>query len=60
MYEEGASHPKMMSIGIHVRISGRPGRIGGVEKFIRYAKGVPKVWFARRVDIAKWWLEHCK
>lgn len=60
LYEEGATHPKMMSIGIHVRISGRPGRIRGLEKFIKYAKGVPKVWFARRVDIANWWLERYK
>ncbi len=58
LYEEGQTHPKMMSVGLHCRISGRPARSRAVERFIRYAKGFPRVWFARRVDIAKWWLEN--
>ena len=57
LYAEGATHPKMMSVGIHLRIAGRPTRAGQVERFIRYAKGWPGVWFARRIDIARWWLE---
>ena len=58
LYEEGETHPKMMSVGLHCRISGRPARSRAVERFIRYAQGFPRVWFARRVEIAKWWLEN--
>jgi len=58
MYAEGRDTPKMMNVGLHVRISGRPGRTVAVEKFLRYVKTKPNVWIARRVDIAKWWLEH--
>ena len=57
-YAEGATHPKMMSVGLRLRISGRPSRAGQVDRFIRYAKGFPGIWFARRIDIARWWLEH--
>ena len=58
LYEEGSSHPKMMSVGLHLRHSGRPPRTRQVSNFIQYAKGFAGVWFARRVDIARWWLEH--
>ncbi len=58
LYAEGASHPKMMNVGLHPRMTGRPSRAGAVAEFIRYAQGFPGVWFARRVDIARWWLEH--
>ena len=58
LYEEGQSHPKMMSVGLHCRIAGRPARSKAVERFFQYVKGFPGVWFARRVDIARWWLEH--
>jgi allantoinase len=58
LYAEGDTHPKMMSVGLHLRISGRPSRAKQIERFIRYAKGFPGVWFARRIDIARWWLEH--
>ena len=58
LYSEGATHPKMMSVGMHLRISGKPSRAKQVESFIQYAKGFPGVWFARRIDIARWWLEH--
>lgn len=60
MYEEGKQHPKMMNVGLHVRISGRAGRTVAVERFLKYIKGKPKVWVARRVDIAKWWLNNQK
>jgi peptidoglycan/xylan/chitin deacetylase (PgdA/CDA1 family) len=46
-----------MSIGLHPRISGRPSRARQIERFIRYAKGFPGVWIARRDEIARWWLE---
>jgi len=58
LYEEGAAHPKMMSVGLHCRIAGRPARSRAVERFLRYTQAFPGVWFARRDEIAKWWLEH--
>jgi peptidoglycan/xylan/chitin deacetylase (PgdA/CDA1 family) len=55
---EAAEVPKMMSVGLHVRISGRPGRSVALRRFLEYAKKRPGVWFARRDHIAQWWLEH--
>ena len=60
MYEEGLRNPKMMNVGVHVRISGRAGRTAALEKFFKYARNKRKVWIARRVDIANWWLNHHK
>ena len=60
LYEEGETTPKMMSIGLHCRMAGVPGRANGLDRFIAYAKSHPDVWFAGRSDIAKWWLEHQK
>ncbi len=57
LYEEAARHPKMMSVGLHCRIIGRPGRARALDRFIEYAKGFPEVWFATRTEIARWWLE---
>ena len=57
LYEEGQTHPKMMSVGLHCRIAGRPARSKAVDRFLQYAKGFPGVWFARRLDIARWWQE---
>lgn len=53
LHREGAKQPRMMSLGLHLRIIGRPGRIGALEKFLKYASQKPNVWFARRLDIAK-------
>jgi peptidoglycan/xylan/chitin deacetylase (PgdA/CDA1 family) len=58
LYEEGASYPRMMSVGLHSRVSGHPGRAAAVGRFLRYARSHPRVWFAGRDDIARWWLEH--
>ena len=58
LYEEGAENPRMMSVGLHLRISGRPGRSKAINRFIEYAKGLGDVWIARRIDIARWWLEN--
>jgi peptidoglycan/xylan/chitin deacetylase (PgdA/CDA1 family) len=58
LYAEASTHPKMMSIGLHCRIIGRPGRARALDRFIEYAKGHPEVWFATRAEIARWWLEH--
>jgi len=58
LYEEGRRTPRMMSVGLHCRLAGRPGRIASLERFIKYAKSKPRVWFARRIDIARHWLKH--
>ena len=58
LYEEGRTHPKMMSVGLHCRIAGRPARSRAVERFLQYARQMPGVWFARRDEIARWWLDH--
>ncbi|MGI9570447.1 MAG: allantoinase PuuE, partial [Desulfobulbia bacterium] len=56
LYKEGeAGTPKMMSVGLHCRLVGRPARLAALEKFIEYAKSHNKVWFPRRVDIARHW-----
>ena len=60
MYAEGRRSPTLMNVGLHVRISGRPGRTVAVDRFLKYVRAKRKVWVARRVDIAKWWLEHYK
>jgi peptidoglycan/xylan/chitin deacetylase (PgdA/CDA1 family) len=53
LYEESAESPKMMSVGVHLRIIGRPGRFGQLRKFIEHAKSKPGVWFATRKEIAE-------
>ncbi len=57
LYEEGAEHPKMLSIGMHARLLGRPGRIYALKRFIEHITSHEKVWVARRVDIARHWRE---
>lgn len=52
LYEESRRFPRMMSIGLHMRMAGRPGRIKALDRFIRYAKARPGVWFATRLQIA--------
>ncbi len=55
LYAEGAESPRMMSVGLHCRISGRPGRFAALEAFLKYARSHDDVWFCRRVDIARHW-----
>ena len=55
LYAEGAEAPKMLSIGLHCRLIGRPGRLASLKRFIDYVQGHEQVWFARRVDIARHW-----
>lgn len=55
LYEEGRESPKMMSVGLHCRLIGRPGRIAGLERFLRYIKEHDDVWICRRIDIARHW-----
>ncbi|MBV9043545.1 MAG: allantoinase PuuE [Alphaproteobacteria bacterium] len=55
LYEEGKTAPKMMSVGLHCRLIGRPGRFASLARFLAYAQSHSHVWFARRVDIAQHW-----
>jgi peptidoglycan/xylan/chitin deacetylase (PgdA/CDA1 family) len=52
---ESREAPRVMSLGVHLRIIGRPGRIGAFEKFLRHATAAKGVWPARRLDIARAW-----
>jgi allantoinase len=52
----GMDAPKMLSIGLHARLVGRPGRIAALERFLDYACGHERVWICRRMDIAKHWI----
>jgi len=57
-WEEGADRPRMMSVGLHPRLIGQAARIAGLKEFLDYALAKGDVWFAKRIDIAHWWLEH--
>jgi len=56
LYAEGVSAPKMMSVGLHTRLIGRPGRIGALRQFLRHVRAHADVWICRRVDIARHWI----
>jgi allantoinase len=60
LYEEGAETPKMMSIGLHCRLIGRPGRIRALQRFLDHIESHDKVWVCRRADIAHHWHTHHK
>ena len=56
LWREGATVPKMMSIGLHLRIIGRPARIGGLDQVLEAMRKKGGVWFATRAEIARHWL----
>ena len=57
LYREGAEGaPKMMSIGLHLRLVGRPGRAAALARFMDYVQKHDGVWLARRIDIARHWM----
>ncbi|WP_086020287.1 allantoinase PuuE [Xenococcus sp. PCC 7305] len=58
LYAEGETSPKMMSVGLHARLVGKPGRIAALARFIDYVQSRDRVWICRRIDIAKHWIEH--
>ena len=58
LYAEGASAPKMMSVGLHCRLAGRPGRAAALARFLDYVAGHDKAWVATRLDIARHWIRH--
>ncbi len=55
LYAEGADAPKMMSIGMHCRLLGRPGRMRGLQRFLDHVQAHDRVWVTRRIDIARHW-----
>ena len=57
LYAEGETAPKMMSVGLHCRVVGKPGRILGLKRFLEHVMSHDKVWVARRIDIARHWIE---
>ena len=57
LYAEGESEPKMMSIGLHCRLIGRPGRIASLIRFLDYIQSFDKVWICKREEIANHWHE---
>jgi putative urate catabolism protein len=57
LYAEGETAPKMMSVGLHCRLVGRPGRAAALARFLDYVQKHEKVWLCRRVDIARHWHE---
>src|SRR5688500_4550003 len=54
LYAEGN---RMMSVGLHCRLVGRPGRLASLERFVKYVRG-KKAWITRRIDIARHWLKY--
>lgn len=58
LYEEGERSPKMMSIGMHCRLLGRPGRFRALQRFLDYVQQHDDVWVCRRQDIAEHWVKH--
>ena len=58
LYAEGETEPKMLSIGLHCRLAGRPGRFASLQRFLDYISGHEDVWVTRRIDIAEHWMKH--
>jgi OHCU decarboxylase len=58
LYAEGATTPRMLSIGLHCRLVGRPGRAAALARFLDYIQSHDKVWVATRLDIARHWIKH--
>jgi putative urate catabolism protein len=57
LYAEGEHSPKMMSVGLHCRLVGRPGRFRALQRFLDYVQSQERVWICRRVDIARHWID---
>ncbi len=58
LYAEGAEAPRMMSIGMHCRLLGRPGRFRALQRFLDHVERHDRVWVCRRADIARHWMAH--
>ncbi len=57
LYKEGESRPKMLSVGLHCRLAGRPGRFAGLQRFLDHVQSHDRVWICRRIDIAHHWID---
>jgi peptidoglycan/xylan/chitin deacetylase (PgdA/CDA1 family) len=57
-WEEGETHPRMMSIGLHPRLVGEAARASGLRQVLEYALDLGDVWIARRADVAQWWIDN--
>ena len=57
LYAEGATVPKMLSIGLHCRLAGRPGRFASLQRLLDHVQNHEKVWICRRIDIARHWID---
>ena len=57
LYAEGRQTPKMMSVGLHCRLVGRPGRFRALQRFLDYVQAQDQVWICRRIDIARHWID---
>ncbi|MDJ0776897.1 MAG: polysaccharide deacetylase family protein [Gammaproteobacteria bacterium] len=58
LYAEGETSPKMMTVGLHARLIGRPGRIASLHRFLDYLLGHDRVWICRRNDLARYWADN--
>jgi putative urate catabolism protein len=58
LYAEGAERPSMMSVGMHCRLLGRPGRLRALQRFLDHVERHDRVWVCRRVDVARHWFAH--
>jgi allantoinase len=58
LYAEGGTAPKMMSVGLHARLIGHPGRFAGLLRFLDHVQRHGEVWLCRRIDIAQHWIAH--
>jgi allantoinase len=58
LYAEGAERPRMMSVGLHTRLVGRPGRFAALQRFLDHVQKHSDVWICRRIDIARHWIAH--
>jgi len=57
LYAEGETSPKMLSVGLHCRLAGRPGRFAALQRFLDHVQSHDRVWICRRVDIARHWMD---
>ena len=57
LYAEGRRSPKMMSVGLHCRLVGRPGRLRALQQFLDHVAAHDDVWVCRRIDIAHHWMD---
>ncbi|MEM8942524.1 MAG: allantoinase PuuE [Pseudomonadota bacterium] len=58
LYQEGESQPKLLNVGLHCRLIGRPGRFLALQRFLDHVQAHDQVWLCRRVDLARYWHEN--